>query len=428
MPRPKHRLSHRLAQTLTKPGLHADGDGLYLEVDSEEVDAAGKPQPQLKRWTYIYRWRGKRKQLGLGPFSDIGVAEARKKAEAAKAHLLNGLDPKDQRDAEKRRSRAPTFSEAAEALLKTLDKELAHPTHRRQWRRSLMDLANPLADIPVDEVTTDQVLDVLTPIWNETPDMAGRTRGRIERVLDAAKARGHRTGENPARWRGHLAVLLPKRSRKTVRHHPALPFGEVAAFVAELRSREAVAARALEFTILTAARTGETIGATWSEIDLAAKVWTIPAGRMKMGVEHRVPLTGRAVAILRDLLDGAEQLGRTRPADPVFLSPDLRRPLSNAAMEMLLRRMNSDVTVHGFRSTFRDWAGEATEFPRELAEAALAHKVGDAVEQAYRRGDALEKRRRLMEDWATHCTLRPPDKERIDPHARSLMINEVRRL
>ena len=320
---------------------------------------------------------------------------------------MAGKDPKAERDAERTRQTAPPFKDAAEALLKTLDAELKNRKHRGQWRRSLLELAAPLADIPVDQVSTDDIVKVLEPIWSETPELADRTRGRIERTLDAAKARGWRTGENPARWRGHLAVLLPKRHRRTVRHHPALPFAEMAEFMAELRTREATAARALEFTILTAARTSETIGATWAEIDLKARLWTVPAGRMKMGFEHRVPLTALAVRILEDAHAAAQQLGRLSPTSPIFLQPDLRRPLSSAAMEMLLRRMKSEVTVHGFRSTFRDWAGEVTDFPREVIEAALAHKVGDAVEQAYRRGDALAKRRKLMEAWAAYCAAAP---------------------
>ena len=245
------------------------------------------------------------------------------------------------------------------------------------------------------------MLAVLQPIWQEKNETASRLRGRIERVLDAAKAKGLRTGENPARWRGHLDTLLPKRQKLQRGHHPAMPYTEVPAFVAELRTREAMAARALEFAILTAARSGEVLGAMWGEVDLKAEVWTVPAMRMKAGREHRVPLTAPAIAILRAL----EAL---RPEDDdkgAYIFPGQRkgRPLSGMAMEMLLRRQKLEITVHGFRSSFRDWAAEETGFPREIAEAALAHVVGDATERAYRRGDALEKRRELMTAWAAHC-------------------------
>jgi integrase len=257
--------------------------------------------------------------------------------------------------------------------------------------------AAPLWPLRVDHVEVGHVLEVLKPIWTTKPETASRLRGRIEKVLDAAKARGHRNGVNPARWRGHLDHLLPPRQRLTRGHHAAMPYGEVPRFIGDLRRRDAVAACALEFLILTAARSGEVICARWPELDLQRGVWTIPATRMKAGCEHRVPLVARAMQII-------EVMDKVRIGDFVFPSRVATKPLSSMVLEMLLRRMGQEaITVHGFRSSFRDWAGEATSFPREIAEAALAHTVGDQTERAYRRGDALEKRRELMDHWASFC-------------------------
>ena len=275
-----------------------------------------------------------------------------------------------------------------------LESQWRNDKHRAQWRMTLKAYAADLRPLTLDAITTERVLGVLQPIWAEKPETASRLRGRLERVLDAAKARGLRTGENPARWRGHLDHLLPKRQKLTRGHHRALPYSDLPAFMAELRDRTAPAARTLEFLILTAARTSEALGARWGEVDLAAKVWTVPAERMKAGRQHRVPLSARAV----------ELLSEARPAD-AFVFPGIVEgsPLSSGAMERVLDRMGVAVTVHGFRSTFRDWCGEASTFPRELAEAALAHTVGDETERAYRRGDALEKRRKLMDAWARYA-------------------------
>ena len=264
---------------------------------------------------------------------------------------------------------------------------------------TLETYAKPLRALPVDEVDTEAVLGVLQPIWRTTPETASRLRGRIETVLDAARAKGHisRNEANPARWRGHLDKLLAKRQKLTRGHHAAMPFDDVPELIGLLRDREAIAALALEFLVLTAARSGEVLGARWAEMDMAAKVWTVPAARMKAGREHRVPLSGRGLAIL-------QKLGEAKTGEFVFPGQRSDKPLSGMAMEMLLRRMKAaGVTVHGFRSAFRDWCGEATSFPREIAEAALAHVAGDATERAYRRGDALEKRRTLMEAWASFC-------------------------
>jgi integrase len=254
--------------------------------------------------------------------------------------------------------------------------------------------------LPVDEVATEAVLSVLRPVWQRAPETASRLRGRIEAVLDFAKADGWRSGENPAAWRGHLALILPKRQKLTRGHHVAMLYTEVPAFMTALRERKAMAALALEFLILTAARTGEVLGARWAEFDFEAKIWTVPATRMKAGREHRVPLSGRALAILARLADA-------KTGEFIFTGQRAGKPLSPTAPEMVLRRMKAEgVTVHGFRSAFRDWAGNETHFPRELAETALAHIIGDKAEQAYWRSDALEKRRGLMEAWAAYCESR----------------------
>jgi integrase len=269
--------------------------------------------------------------------------------------------------------------------------------HAAQWKMTLQEYAAPLRRLPVDKITTDDVLSVLKPFWNDKPETASRLRGRIERVLDAAKAQGLRSGENPARWRGHLDQLLPKRQQLTRGHHPAMSYTDVPAFVADLQARQATAASALEVAVLTAARSGEVLGARWVEFDLDRAVWTVPATRMKAGREHRVPLSPRALKIVKAMQD-------TRNGDFVFPGHRPGRPLSVMALEMVLRRMKiKDATVHGFRSAFRDWAAECTNFPNEVCEAALAHVIENKAEAAYRRGDLFDKRRKLMEAWAAYC-------------------------
>ena len=396
MGRPTNRLTQREVTTLKDPGRHADGGGLYLHVDKPSADG----RTGAKRWVFVFQWRKKRKEMGLGPVALTSLAEAREAVLEARKLVAKGINP-----IEARRSPddAPTFGAEADALLASLAKSFRNKKHENQWKRALTELAAPLRAIPVDKVSTTDVLAVLTPIWNTTPETASRLRGRIERVLDAAKAKGHRQGENPARWRGHLSSLLIKRKASEKGHHAAMPFADLPAFMAKLRNRPAVAARALEFTILTAARTGEALGATLREFDLEAGVWTVGAERMKAGRVHRVALSGRALEIVKDLVAEVRALTDQDPPPDTLIFPgaSLRRPLSNMAMDMLLRRMGiEDATVHGFRSSFRDWAGETTNFPRDVAEAALAHKVGDETELAYRRGDALAKRRKLMEAWA----------------------------
>jgi len=391
-----NRLKSKQVESLG-PGRHADGGGLYLDRDEH-----GR-----SRWVFMWARNGKRREMGLGPAHKDGVslAKAREAAAIARDVLSKGGNPIEARDAAKREPiPVPTFGEAADELVKSLGPQWRNEKHRSQWSMTLKVYAKPLRDLAVDKIDTEAVLRVLKPLWQVKPETASRLRGRIERVLDAAKAKGHRSGENPARWRGHLDHLLPKRQRLTRGHHEALAHEELPNFITELRRREGVAALALEFLILTAARSGEVRGARWSEVDFGSKVWTVPASRMKAGREHRVPLSARAIEILEALqpLAAADQSGQPH----IFPGPSAGVPLSVNAFGALLKRMKASVTAHGFRSSFRDWAGEVSTFPREVAEAALAHVVGDATERAYRRGDALEKRRKLMDAWAGYLAPR----------------------
>lgn len=395
MARATNRLTARTVANLKDQGRYADGGGLYLQVGPTGT----------KAWLFMFASAGKRREMGLGSVQDVTLAEARQKAEEARRIVGSGADPLAHRNAAKAARKdaeaAPTFGAFADALVESLERGFRNDKHAAQWRMTLgPTYCAGIRDKKLAGITTDDVLAVLQPVWTEKNETAARLRGRIEKVLDAAKAKGLRTGENPARWRGHLDTLLPKRQKLQRGHHPALPYADLPAFMAALRTREAMAARALEFTILTAARSGEALGARWSEIDMKGRTWTIPGSRMKAAREHRVPLTEPAMAILKAL-----ELLRPEDRDGyVFPGQRPMRPLSGMAMEMLLRRQKQEITVHGFRSSFRDWAAEETGFPREIAEAALAHVVGDATERAYRRGDALEKRREMMEAWASHCT------------------------
>jgi integrase len=381
------KLSARGVATMTTPGRHSDGGGLYLNVTYTGA----------RSWLFMWKVAGRRREMGLGSARDVPLARARELAAECRAIVAAGRDPLQARAVAKAAESAiPTFGECADEFIAVKQSEWRNDKHRAQWAMTLSAYAAPLRNLPVDVIDTAAVLSVLKPIWQAKPETASRFRGRIEQVLDAAKAQGHRTGENPARWRGHLDKLLAKRQRLTRGHHAAMAYADVPSFLARLRERQAgsVSALALEFTILTAARSGEALGMRWVEVDETAKVWTVPPTRMKSAREHRVPLSARAL----DLLVEAK---RARTGDFVFPGSGAGRPLSVMAMEMVLRRMNlASVTVHGFRSAFRDWAGNETHFPREVAEAALAHVIGDAAERAYRRGDALEKRRTLMKAWA----------------------------
>jgi integrase len=384
----KAKLTARAATT-TKPGRYGDGGGLYLVVS----------ETGTRKWVFRFTFGARVTEMGLGNAA-VSLAQARDKAAEARKLVASGRNPIEvKRESERVAAAKPTFGQCADALLEAKSSEWRNEKHRQQWKMTLTDYANPLRNLPVDEVNTQAVLSVLQPVWQTKPETASRLRGRIETVLDAARAKGHiaRNEANPARWRGHLDKLLAKHQKLTRGHHAALPFNEVPEFVGKLRERDAVAALALEFLVLTAARSGEVLGARWDELDLEANVWTIPAARTKAGREHRVPLSGRTLAILANLEDA-------RIGDFIFAGQKPGKPLSGMAMAMVLRRLKlAHVTVHGFRSSFRDWCGEATSFPREIAEAALAHVPGDATERAYRRGDALEKRRTLMEAWAAYC-------------------------
>ena len=391
MARARNKLTARKLATLSEPKYHSDGGSLYLAVD-------GGGATMRRRWLYLFHLNGKRREMGLGSFPAVPLADARRMRDEAERLVREGVDPIVQRDAARlARSGRPTFAAIADALMAAKEAGWRNAKHRAQWRMTLETYASPLRSRPVDEIDTAAVLAVLTPLWREKPETASRVRGRIEAVLDAAKAQGHRSGENPAAWRGHLSHLLPKRQKLSRGHHAAMAYVDVPAFIARLREQAAIAALALEFCILTAARSGEVLGARWSEIDLVTKVWTVPAERMKATREHRIPLSEPALAILA-------RLSEARTGELVFEGQRAGRPLSHNVMLNVMSRLGVDaVTVHGFRSAFRDWAGNETHFAREIAEAALAHSVGGAVEQAYRRGDALEKRRALMEAWASHC-------------------------
>jgi integrase len=379
-----------------KPGMHADGDGLYLQV-------AGT---YARSWIYRYSLNGRTRDLGLGSAGANAISLKLARELAAKARQLRaqGIDPVERRRAERvtervESAKAMTFAQCARAYIDTHEATWHNAKHRQQWANTLATYAYPLiGTLPVKDIDTGLVLKVLNPLWNTKPETASRLRGRIEVVLDWAKVAGYRDGPNPAAWRGHLEHSLPARSKvRAVKHHAALPYAEIPAFMVELRERTSTSARCLEFTILTAARTSEAIGARWDEVDFATRVWTIPAARMKAGRQHRVPLSGRAVAILHELSE-------RREGEFIFPGGRAGRPLSNMAMlKMLALLGRDDLTTHGFRSSLRDWASETTSFPHEVCEMALAHAVGDKVEAAYRRGDLFEKRRKLMESWAQYC-------------------------
>ena len=386
-----NRLTARTVATAQKPGLYCDGGGLYFQLTPSGIK------------TWIFRYRSpltkKLRDMGLGPLHSVELAEAREKAAVQRSALLSGLDPIEAREEESRRkateaAKAITFVQCATAYIKSHRAGWRNEKHADQWTNTIESYAGPIiGPLPVQDVDTGLVLQILEPIWATIPETASRLRGRLENILDWAKARGYRFGENPARWKGHLNQLLPVLSKKNrVIHHKAMPFTEVHGFISQLREMSSVSARCLEFTILTAARTNESIFAKQGEFDLDGGTWTIPAARMKAKKEHRVPLSPRAIEIVREML----------PLKGEFLFPGVKvkKPLSNMTMLALLERMDVAVTVHGFRSSFRDWAAERTAFSHEVCEMALAHTISNAAEAAYRRGDLFEKRRKLMESWA----------------------------
>jgi integrase len=401
-----NRLTALNVDRMREPGLHHDGAGLYLQV------TAGR-DGVTKSWLYRFVLDGKERRMGLGSFSDVSLAEAREKAGNARKQVKDGVDPIEHRRTIRAASalaktKAMTFDQCRDAYITSHRSTWRNTKHAWQWNASLATYVTPFfGKVSVQDVDVALVTKALEPIWTTIPETASRLRGRIEVILDWAKVRGLRSGENPARWRGHLDHLLPRRSKvRKVKHHAALPYAEMASFMALLRDRSAIAARALEFAILTAARTAEVLGARWDEIDTVQKIWTVPADRMKAGKEHRVPLSERALAVLN-------AMSKVRQTEYVFPG-DRRATLSNTSMLMLMRRMNrGDLTTHGFRSSFRDWAAELTDFPSEVVEMALAHVVGSKVEAAYRRGDLFDKRRRLMDAWAEFCAKEPRERGKI---------------
>ena len=399
MARRINRLSARTVETITASGRHADGGNLFLVVDKRRPNAKSIEKPG-KRWVFLYRWNGRLREMGLGPLTGVTLGRARELATNYRAVLADGRDPIDARRAELALESGKSFGDVATSLYEGKKSGWKNEKVTKQWLTTLQRYTMAIWSKPVASVGIDDVLAILQPIWTEKAETASRVRARIEATIDAARALGliPQDKANPARWRGHLSHLLPKRQRLQRGHHAALPYAEIGDFMAGLRERPAIAALCLEFLILTASRTSEALLAEWSEFDLPNGLWTISAIRMKSARAHRVPLSYRCLHIL----DQLEKL-KTHPTGYVFPGQRQSRPLSGMALEMLLRRMGVAITVHGFRSTFRDWAGDCTAFPREVAEAALAHAVGDEAERAYRRSDALEKRRELMAAWAHFC-------------------------
>jgi integrase len=397
--RQRDRLSAAFIASATRarsprPGMHNDGFGLYLCVaDSGSAS-----------WLFRYKLDKKPRQMGLGSLDEIALAEARELADDARRKVRAGIDPIEERRAAKRsaslnQAKVMTFKQCAESYMAAHRSGWSNATHAMQWPQSLETYAYPVfGELPIDAIDLGLVLKVLEPIWAIKPETASRVRGRIESILDWATVREHRTGENPARWRGHLESLLPKRTKvRAVKHHAAVPYLELPAFMAELRHVTGVSARALEFTILTFSRAGEAVGARWDEVNLAERLWIVPSSRMKARKEHRVPLSDAAMAII-------EQMAEVRSGDLVFTGVR-GGAIDENNMRLIARRVaNAPITTHGFRSTFRDWAAERSNFPHEVAEMALGHVVGDAVERAYRRGDLFEKRRQLAEAWARYCS------------------------
>jgi integrase len=389
-----NKLSALAVARAERPGYYGDGDGLWLQVSDGGA----------KSWIFRFARNGRRKEMGLGPLRAVDLAGARAKARDCRSLLLEGRDPLEEKRAAVRAQRAEaakftTFDQCAAAYIAAHRAAWKNQKHIGQWQATLAQYASPvIGALPVAAIDTGLVVKVLGPIWHAKTETAKRLRGRLEAILDWATVSQLRDGENPARWRGHLDQLLPKPTRiAPVKNFPALPWKEVPGFMLALRARDGTAARALEFAILTAARSGEVRGAAWGEIDLSEKLWIVPAARMKAGVEHRVPLSPAAIKVLSEC---------PRFGDLVFKGRKSGVQLSDMSLTAVLRRMGrGDITVHGFRSAFRDWCAEAAgnEFSREVCEHALAHRLPDRVEAAYRRGDLLDKRKRLMEAWGDYC-------------------------
>ena len=405
MARQQNRISSASLRAI-KPGKHCDGGGLWLLVDA---NGSG-------RWTFRYMQRGRARERGLGSYPALSLAAARVKAGECRAQLVLGLDPIEEA---RKLQEIPTFGVFALETVAAVETKWRNLKHRAQWRSTLEEYAAPLWKLKVNEIRADDVRRCLQPIWSVKRETASRVRGRIEFVLDRAEAKGFRSGDNPARWKGNLRHLLDGDGRKPHRHHPALPYKQAQAFYSDLVSRDAMAAQARACLILTAARSGEVLGATWPEFDLAEKLWVIPGERMKAKKEHRVPLSEPAMAILEKLKPLAKGKDGAL-VGPVFPSSQRHKPLSNMALAMLLRRMNDGdtgpiwvdsakqpITPHGFRSSFRDWCGEETTFSRDLVERCLAHTIGNEVERAYWRADAIPQRRKILDAWASYVTKAP---------------------
>lgn len=394
---PMHRLSARTVQNQIEPGYYPDGAGLYLQVK-----AASKGSHVSRSWLFRYNHNQRPRWMGLGSVRDISLADARQRAAECRRLLALGTDPIAERDGKRTRNqvegqRSMTFDQCSQVYIAAHRDAWRSAKHAAQWENTLRQHASPvIGELPVDQVELRHILLILEPIWRDRTETASRVRGRIESILDWATVRQLRRGDNPARWRGHLDQLLPMPSKvKKVEHHTALPVVDMADFMRKLARQEGMGARALSFLILTAARSGEVRGATRGEIDAEARVWSIPGARMKAGRDHRVPLSDAAWELLPNPLP--------KEATTLLFPAPRGGQLSDMTLTAVMRRMEVDAVPHGFRSTFRDWCAESTDFPREVAEMALAHTIGDKVEAAYRRGDLFDKRRQLMRQWASHC-------------------------
>jgi integrase len=381
-----------LRRLIKKPGRHSDGGGLYFRAIG-----GGKAY-----FVYRYRHGGKEREMSLGPYPELGLADARvKHADLRNRVLSDRADPlADKRAASTAPTAVPTFGDVADTYVETHEATWRNAKHRYQWRQTLTDYCGPIRLKPVDQIATADVLVVLKPLWSRAPETASRLRGRIQAVLDAAQAHGHIADDkaNPARWKGHLDKLLPQPAKLSRGHQKALPYADVPGFVQRLRASDNMGASALEFLILTATRTNETLGAQWCEVDLENATWTIPPSRMKTGDAFSIPLPDRAIAILTEARSPARK--EPGPDSFVFFGAVPRKPLSNMALAMILRRMGLDATAHGFRSSFRTWCSDVAHVPFEVAEACLSHKIGSAVSRAYARSDMLERRRPVMAQWA----------------------------
>ncbi|MBT4890192.1 MAG: tyrosine-type recombinase/integrase [Rhodospirillales bacterium] len=404
MAREVDKLSALQIKSLNKVGRYSDGNGLYLQISRFDT----------KAWIFRFTLNGKPRQMGLGPIDIVSLKEAREEANRCRKLVHQRIDPIDLRSQERSKSLVSsasiiTFQECAEKYIDAHISSWKNAKHGSQWRNTLTTYAFPiLGNIPIQDVSTGMVLEVLEPIWTTKTETASRVRGRMESILGWAKSREYRKGENPARWKDHLGNILPQKTKVShVKHHAALPYEQIGRFMEELRSKKSNSSQGLELLILTATRTGEVIHATWNEIDFNKQLWTIPAERTKTKKEHRVPLSGDAMNVLIEMKKNAS-------SDYIFPGARKGRPLSNMAFLQCLKRMGrGDLTAHGFRSSFRDWAAEQTNYPSEVAEMALAHTVGDKVEAAYRRGDLYNKRCKIMESWAKYCATIPGDSDNV---------------